>query len=585
VLVNGLGATECGIVRQFFVDHDTPVPAATVPIGYPVEDMHVVLVDDTGHDVASGRVGEIVVKSRYLALGYWRDAELTAAAFSEETDGLRSYRTGDLGRLREDGCLEHLGRKDFQLKVGGHRIEAAEIDSALLEMEGVKEAAVATCQGPGDEPRLVAYIVPTAPPGPTVSAIRRRLAGRLPSFMVPSAYVTLDALPLNANAKVDRRALPAPTGHRPLLDVPCDAPGTLLQQQLVPIWETLLGVSPVGIRDDFFDLGGSSLLAHRMIAEVERLVGRRISHSAMLAGSTIERLAAAIQDETDHPDRVVEVQGGGPRPPFFFLHGDYLGGFYCAELARRIGADQPFYALPPYGLDGGPIPASYAAMAEGHVAALRAICPKGPYRLGGLCNGGLVALEMARRIVREGEQVDRLILIAASALNVRWRPTQGPIGMLGWWIRRGSSERFDRFIRLVCRWDSLDGPARARLALRTLARALRRDARSAAARPPATAGIPESRRQMRAAYRRLDKDYTPAPYQGPLTVLWPDEDIERVNAEYWWSTVAKDLNFRLVPGTHDTCVTLYVDALAGEVRRCLADEPPDSRPTRCENQP
>jgi thioesterase domain-containing protein len=391
--------------------------------------------------------------------------------------------------------------------------------------------------------------------------------------MVPSAYVMLETLPLNTNAKVDRRALPSPTAHRPALDVPYDPPGTLLQQQLVPIWETVLGVRPIGIRDDFFELGGSSLLAVRMVDEVERLVGRRISHSAMLAGSTIERLAAIIQDETTHPDRVVMIQGSRHRPPFFFLHGDYLGGFYCAELARRLGAEQPFYALPPYGLDGGAIPDSYEAMAEGHVTALRAVHPKGPYRLGGLCNGGLVALEMARQLVRDGEHVDRLILIASSALNVRWRPAWGPIGILGWWMRRRSSERFDQFVHRVCAWDSLGGRARARLVVRTVARALlRSDATSAPGGRSATANIPDSRRHMRAAYRRLDRDYTPSPYQGPVTVLWPGEDIERASAARWWRTVTRDLDFRIVPGTHVTSVTLHVEALATEMRRCLADQ-------------
>src|SRR5262249_4699226 len=180
ILVNGLGATECGIVRQFFVDHDTPVTLGPVPIGYPVEDMEVTLLDESGGPVATDEIGEIAVRSRYLAKEYWGQPELTTAAFHTGPGAARTYRTGDLGRLQADGCLEHLGRKDFQHKIGGGRVEAAEVEAALFEVPGVKEVTVVTRERAAGEPQLVAYIVPTEPPGPTVSSIRRSLVQRLP---------------------------------------------------------------------------------------------------------------------------------------------------------------------------------------------------------------------------------------------------------------------------------------------------------------------------------------------------------------------------------------------------------------------
>jgi thioesterase domain-containing protein/acyl carrier protein len=581
VLVNGLGATECGLVRQFFVDHDTTVPDGVVPIGYPVEDMDVVLLDESGRGpVATGEIGEITVRSRYLAEGYWRQPELTASSFRTGPDGVRTYRTGDLGRLRADGCLEHLGRKDFQLKIGGNRVEAAEVEAALLEVPGVQEATVATREGRDGEPRLVAYVVPSEPPGPTVSAIRRHLTGQLPGYMVPSALVTLRALPLDANAKVDRRALPVPGTDRPRLDRAFVRPRDVLQQQLIDVWERVLAVHPVGIRDDFFDLGGSSLLALEMANEVARLLGLKVSLAAMLQCSTVEHLAEAIQGESEGlAEPVGRVQAGGSRPPLFFLHGDYLsGGFFCTELARRLGSDQPFYALPPFGLSGEPIPDSYEAMAELYLPALRTVQPAGPYRLGGVCNGGLVALEMARRLLAAGERVDRLLLIGATAINVRWKPSFSPIATGGWWMRRQSPERFDDFLAFVHHWDSLGPSARVHLLLWRVFNAARRlSVRSRPSGPgstssPSPSALSELRARTREVYRRLDRDYTPAAYPGCITVLWPAEEIERFQAARWWSKVARQVNFRLVPGSHATSLTRHVDALAHEIRRCLGDD-------------
>ena len=575
LLVNGLGATECGIARQFFVDHDTCISTGVVPVGYPVEDMDIVVLDE-GHEVASGEVGEIVIRSRYLAQGYWRQPALTASAFRADpsSDGVRSYHTGDLGRLRSDGCLEHLGRKDFSPKIAGSRVHVADVEAALMEVPGVKEAAVAVLD-PDGEPRLAAYLIPRNWPGPTVGDIRRCLADHLPPYMFPSTYVTLEALPLNANAKVDRLALPPPDRSRPHLGTVCTHPEDLLQCQLVQIWEEVLGVTPIGIRDDFFDLGGSSLLAMEMVHKIEQLFDRKVSLSAMMAGATVEQLAEAIKSETETLCRPVSrVQVGGSRPPFFFLHGDYLGGgFYCQRLARRLGPDQPFYALHPCGLDGEPIPDSYQTMAARHFAALRAIQPSGPYRLGGSCNGGLVALEMARCLLAEGEQVDRLILIGASAMNVRWRLEGGPISWLGSWMRRRSSSSFDRFLSLVLEWDSLGPAARGRFIARELLKPVRHflfETPPLTYTPPMLVpAIAERRTRTRTAYRRIDKDYTPAAYPGCIIVLWPGDDIECNQAPRWWRTVAREVDFRVIPGNHATSPTVHADALADELRACL----------------
>ena len=591
ILVHGLGATECGIVRQYFVGPETRVPDTAVPIGYPVEGMEVLVLDETGRETGPRTVGEIAVRSRYLARGYWRRPDLTEAAFAPDagSGGFRVYRTGDLGRMDADGCLEHLGRKDFQSKIRGQRVDTADVEAALLSVHGVKDAVVATRQNAAGEARLVAYIVPTSRPVPTVSAIRRHLTARLPDFMIPSAYVVLDALPLNDNAKVDRRALPAPGPGRPELDPVFVAPQNLLQLELARIWEELLGVRPVGVRDDFFEIGGDSLLAVCMMVEVERALGRKIPPSVMLSGSTIEHVAGAIQVEaTDLLAPVVAIQAGGSEPPFFFLHGDYLsGGFFTRSLARHLGEDQPIYALPPCGLDGGPVPPSYEAMAARHVEAMRSVQPRGPYRLGGLCNGGLVAFEVARLLEREGQKVDLLVPIAASVVNARFG-----------WLRRltrclaaargdGPVDELEHFARLrdtVLALERLPPRARVRRVLSIMARipgrlrlrptAVGRGSVVSMPSPESRAPAPpdDTRRRLREAYLRLDDLYSPGTYGGRVILLWPSEDpVPPHEAARCWRRVAREVSVRVVPGSHITCLTTHVESAAGELRRCLQE--------------
>jgi amino acid adenylation domain-containing protein len=583
-LVNGLGATECGIVRQYFVGVETPPPRGVVPIGYPVEDMEILLFDETGREVAVGEVGEIAVRSRYLVPGYWRRPELTAAAFTADPrDGLRIYRTGDLGRMQPDGCLEHLGRKDSQVKIRGNRVEAAEVEVALLATGALKEAAVVTHQEGSAEPRLVAYVVPVTDPAPTTTALRRHLGERLPDYMIPSTYVVMKALPLNDNRKVDRRALPRPDGRRPALDETLAPPSTMLQLQLALIWQSVLGVEPVGIHDSFFDLGGHSLLAVQMLDQVERALDRKLPLSLLLAGATIEHLANAIQDEAGEVRApVVSVQRGGREPPFFFLHGDYLsGGFYCASLARHLGPDQPFHVLPPCGVAGEAVPRSYEAMAARHLEALRSVQPEGPYRLGGLCNGGLVAVEMARLLAAQGQRVDVLVPVAASASNARpaWR-----------WIRRllrsiaalrgyGPDQQASWLVQasnVLAQLDGMTPRQRAAFAL-TLPRKIRWLLRNELAHAPTSRELErvpdpprERRAQLRNTYLRLDAEHVLRPYSGPLTLLWPAEDpVGPDEAARRWRGVAPRVEVRVVPGTHATCLTEHVGAAATELRRCL----------------
>jgi hypothetical protein len=295
------------------VDDQTPIPGSVLPIGYAVEDTEVLLLDDERREVVAGEIGEIAVRTRFASPGYWRRPELTRERFLLDPEGsdARVYLTGDLGRVLPDGCLVHVGRKEHHVKIRGQRIETAEIERALLDLDTIREAVVVVREGKeestsdsvdGDrrgvtgkgEPRLVAYLVPASWPAPTVSALRRALAQQLPDAMLPSAFVVLDGLPLNANGKVDRHALPALDGTRPELSVPYAPPRSPMEEVLTGIWAEVLELEQVGIHDDFLELGGHSLLATQVLSRVRSAFRVQLSQQALLGAPTVAEMAVEV---------------------------------------------------------------------------------------------------------------------------------------------------------------------------------------------------------------------------------------------------------------------------------------------------
>ncbi len=296
VLVNGLGATECGLVRRFVVTHDTRLVTSTVPIGYPVEDMTVLLLDEDGREVPTGAIGEIAVKSRYLAPGYWKRPDLTQRAFTQDPDDpdARVYRTGDMGRLLPDGCLEHLGRTDFQPKVRGHRVEVEAVEALLLRLGLAAEAVVTVREDAPGNPAVIAYLVPSRSVPVTVGALRSALAQELPEPSIPRRFVLLEALPLDANGKVDRKALPPPDEARPVLDTPFAAARTSTESELIGIWQEVLRTRPLGVKDRFLELGGDSIDAVEIIERISRRVGVSLEPRDLLKLRNVEGLAEEI---------------------------------------------------------------------------------------------------------------------------------------------------------------------------------------------------------------------------------------------------------------------------------------------------
>jgi len=298
ILIIRFGTTETGTLRRMFFNVEPPFEETTVPVGYAIEDSHISLLDEEAKEVKFDAVGEIVVESRYISPGYWRRADLTREKFFSDPNGgdKRIYHTGDLGRLRSDGLLYHMGRKDFQLKIRGYRVEAGEIEAVLLAQDNVKEALVATGNAStgADHDRLIAYIVPFEKPFPSTPILRRAAREKLPAYMVPSDFVFLESLPLTPNGKVDRLALPAPDNARPELDVAYAAPQSDIEKRLAKIWAEVLTTEQVGIHDNFFELGGHSLAASRVISRLIQTFQLELPVKALFDAPTVAEMALVI---------------------------------------------------------------------------------------------------------------------------------------------------------------------------------------------------------------------------------------------------------------------------------------------------
>jgi len=294
-LLNRLGSTETGTIRWYFIDKNTQIDGNIVPAGYPADDYEVLLLDGAGREIESEGVGEIAVKSRYLTAGYWGRPDLTDAAFLPAAGDERIYRTGDIGRMLPDGRLMCLGRKDSQVKIRGHRVELTEIEMALMDLPSIKDAVVIAGSDRFNQECIIAYLVPKRYPRPTVTELRRALGERLPEHMIPSVFMFLREFPLAPNGKLDRKSLPEPDYCRPELETPYVAPSTPFEIELANIWAELLGLNRVGIHDNFFDLGGHSLTATRVVSRVIKKFQSEIPLQSLFVAPTVAEMAAIIE--------------------------------------------------------------------------------------------------------------------------------------------------------------------------------------------------------------------------------------------------------------------------------------------------
>jgi len=296
VLRIGYASSEVGPIADYVIDQATPLDGTVPPCGYPSSGGEVLVLDADGRPRTPGVPGEVAVRSAAMALGYWRQPEETAARFVPDPDGgpARLFRTGDRGQWRADGALVVLGRVDTQVKVRGNRVEPAEVEAALINCPGVRAATVALRADRTGEPWLVAYVV-GGTPAPSAEALRRALAARLPAYMVPQRFVLLDALPLTLNGKVDVQALPPPPAARPALAAPWLEPRGPVEAAVAAVWQEVLRVEPIGVRDAFLDLGGNSLAAMRVVTLLQERLGCDLPATVLLTETdTVEAMAQVI---------------------------------------------------------------------------------------------------------------------------------------------------------------------------------------------------------------------------------------------------------------------------------------------------
>ena len=406
------GATEASIWSIVHrIGHVDP-RWASIPYGRPLANQRWHVLHDDGHDAPDWVPGQLHIAGDGLALGYWGDDARTAAAFAAHPrTGERLYRTGDLGRYLPDGSIEFLGRADFQLKVQGLRIEPGEVEQALLAHPHV-ESAVVLAGGREAGRRLLAFVVGRRPHALDAEALLAFARGLLPAYMVPACIVPLEALPLTGTGKLDRQALQRlADGHGEARPAPV-APRTPVEQALAAIWQEVLALPAVGVHDDFFELGGQSFAAVRMMTRIAARFGRHLSLGSLLEARTIARLAERLGG-AQHASPRVMLWDAGEGTPCFLVH-PAGGGVLCYRaLAERM--DRPVHGLQAPGLHGGPQPDELPALAALYVDAVQEAQPAGPYLLGGWSSGGVIAYEMARQLEAQGHTVAQLVVIDAPA--------------------------------------------------------------------------------------------------------------------------------------------------------------------------
>lgn len=425
-LFNMYGPTETTIWSSVDTVHQA---AGSVPLGPPLANTQFYVVDHRLHPVPIGVPGELLIGGDGLARGYLNQPELTRQRFVTLQLGgheRRAYRTGDIVKWRPDGRLEFLGRRDFQVKLRGFRIELEEIEHALMSHPAVKDAAVVAWREADSDIRLVAHYIPLTGHTPPISELRDHIRTSLPEYMCPSFFVEHSSFPLTPNGKVDRKALPPPNlSTARSSDVP-EEPKSDLEARLLQIWQETLKV-PVKVDDNFFDLGGHSLLAARMFLRIEEQVGVRIPLAALFRYPTVRDLAGSIE-EISAPTcwrPLVPIQPAGTRPPLFLVHGAEGNVMLYRNLARHLGPQQPVYGLQSLGLDGTDVPGlTIQKLAAAYCEEIRSVQPVGPYYVGGYCLGGTIALEIALQLKKANEPVALVALL--ETYNIKSRPPISP---------------------------------------------------------------------------------------------------------------------------------------------------------------
>ncbi|PWT80702.1 MAG: non-ribosomal peptide synthetase [Acidobacteria bacterium] len=559
-------------------------------IGRPIANTQVYLLDRNLQPVPVGIPGELYLGGAGLARGYLHRPELTAEKFIPDPfnsdTGARLYRTGDLARYFPDGNLEYLGRLDHQVKIRGFRIELGEIETALKQHALVRDAVVIAHEDTSGARNLVAYVVPHPGQTPTTVELRDYLKEKLPQYMIPSVLMTLPAIPLTPNGKIDRRALPEPQLSSIHVDGTFVAPTNEIEEALVKMWEEILKTQPIGIRDNFFELGGHSLLAVEMFVRIEEKYGKQLPLATLFQAPTIAQLGALLQEEESAPSLslLVPIQPEGSKPRFFCMHARGGNVLFYRDLAKRLGPDQPFYGLQAQGMDGKrPRHTRVEDMAAHYLVEIRTVQPNGPYFLGGASFGGTAAFEMAQQLSANGEEVALVALFDTTGPGYpKLLPGTKGVRLRVYNMTRRLQHQLSS-LRLLTPPERVkyvkDRANRIRVRIiRSFKKLTRRVAskvppslRQAIFSPATTA--PWALLENENAIGQAVKNYVHKPYPGHVTLfraskqplgIYPDPTLG------WSNLVTGQLEIHEVPGYHGAIVAEpHVQFLAEQLRECL----------------
>ncbi len=583
-LINGYGPTETTVGSTWYM----PSPLADEPpgpmaIGRPMPNERAYLLDHQQRLVPIGVQGELYIGGESLARGYHNRPELTAERFVyvaglEGNEPVRLYRTGDLARWREDGVLLYDGRADQQVKVRGFRIEPGEIEATLRTHAAVKEAAVVARPDASGELSLAGYVVLREPVD--LEELRAFLEERLPHYMVPATLTPLEALPLTPSGKVDRRALPEPRQPEARPVAEGERARTPVERALIAIWEELLGRRGIGVHDNFFEVGGHSLLAMRMLSRVASELGARLPVSILIHHATVAELAEAIarEDKDAAWSVLVPIQPKGERPPLFCVHGITGDVLWFNELGRCLAPEQPLYGLQARGLaEGQPYATTIEQMAAWYIEGMRSVQPQGPYYISGASFGSIIALEMARQLEAAGEQVGMVAVFDydpyedGSRKGGRLEAALNYLRHLPGWVRNDLLTMSPAERRAWAKW-------RLRIRLKRVLSRLLGGAQlptDAADILPYGAELPQHRRELLLANDTAFARYVPQPYGGEVTLFategWYTGQAAATGRSGWERLARRGVKVMVVPGSHETMFKHpHVVELAARLRELIA---------------
>ena len=589
-LVNIFGQSETtGIVSAY------PIPSplndnleGTVPIGRSIAETRLYILDQALRPVKPGDPGELCISNPCLAGGYLHLPELTALKFNpnpfEDGFGNRLYRTGDLARQLEDGTIEFLGRSDAQVKIRGQRLDLGEVESVIRRIQEIGDCVVLPVGDELESRYLTAYIVWRGRQLDK-SDLQRFLRLKLPDYMIPARFVYLDSLPSMPNGKVDRQALLESSVMTEVdQDRKIEFPRDQVEERLIAIWRELMPEKKIGTNDDFFEIGGQSLMAVRMFSRIEKEFGVRLPLTTLLRDSTISRLAEVLRNQKAHSRQepvVVAMNSSGNKPPVFGVHGHEGGVLFWRNIVRRLPADQPFYALQAPGVDGLSRPLqSIEEMASLYLGEMRKIQPYGPYFLSGFSMGGEIAFEIGQQLFKNGEQVALLIMLdtrnpkrrvrheqlANIAESMGTSTGQGILGnairlRMAWHSSRLSSLNFSGKIEYL--WILIKTRFK-RAVLFILADSFHKRRKR----------LPDRLLMMylRTLHSKLLHQYVPHQYPGRITLFRSSETArsDSDDSPWSWKALAEGgFEIHRFDATHNIVDDEYAEAVARKLNECL----------------